>query len=121
VAFHTRWLLETLERHIPAQPRLRFAGGGARSPVWAQILADVLGREIEVVAEAHQAGAAGAAIVTAIGLGLVPDFAHARKLVRVGQRFVPRPEHRPLYDRLSAVYRKLHPRNRALFRMLNEG
>jgi xylulokinase len=119
VAFHTRWLLESLEHHVPARPALRFAGGGARSPVWAQILADVLGREIQTLAQPQHAGAAGAAIVTAIGLGLIPSFADAARLIPVERRTPPRPEHRARYDQLYGVFKRLYPANRRLFRLLN--
>ena len=62
--------------------------------MWAQILADVLGREIQTVAQPQHAGAAGAAIVAAIGLGLIAGFADAARLVPVERRSSPRAEHR---------------------------
>jgi xylulokinase len=119
VAFHTRWLLESLERHVPSRPALRFAGGGARSPIWAQILADVLGRDIQTVARPQHAGAAGAAIVAAVGLGLIDGFADAARLVPVERHSSPRAEHRNRYDHLYAVFKRLYPANRRLFRLLN--
>ena len=118
VAFHTRWLLESLERHVPPRTALRFAGGGARSPVWAQILADVLGRDIQTVARPQHAGAAGAAIVAAVGLGLI-GFPDAARLVLVERTSSPRPPLRARYDHLYAVFKRLYPANRRLFRLLN--
>jgi xylulokinase len=119
VAFHTRWLLESLEHHVPARPALRFAGGGARSPVWAQILADVLGRDIQTVARPQHAGAAGAAIVAAVGLGLIAGFSDAARLVPVQHRCSPRAQLRARYDHMYAVFKRLYPANRRLFRLLN--
>ena len=58
VALNTRWLLGAVERF--ARHRLepiRFIGGGARSDVWCQIFADVLGRTIEQVADPVNANA----------------------------------------------------------------
>ena len=51
VAYSVRWLFEALEASSGARPeRLRHAGGGARSEIWAQIRADVLGRPIDRLA-----------------------------------------------------------------------
>jgi xylulokinase len=77
--------------------------------VWAQILADVLGREIQTLAQPQHAGAAGAAIVTAVGLGLISGFADAARLVRSSAHSPPRAEHRARYDRLYGVFKRLYP------------
>lgn len=119
VAFHMRWLLETVEKKVPRQGRVRFVGGGAQSRAWAQIMADVTGRTIEVVENAHHAGAVGAAIVSAVGLGLYKSGAEAAALIRVRETFRPRPQYRAIYERGYAVYRDLYRSNRQLFHRLN--
>jgi xylulokinase len=48
---------------------IRFIGGGARSAVWCQIFADVLGRQIEQVADPVNAGARGVGMLAAVALG----------------------------------------------------
>lgn len=117
-AYHKRWMLETVEKNVPRSTTVRFVGGGARSDTWAQILADVTGRTIEVTEHPENAGAAGAALVCAVGLGAI-QFDEVRRLVRVAKTFTPRPQYRPLYDKQYAVYRQLHQRNKALFKTLN--
>jgi xylulokinase len=119
VAYHKRWMLEAVEKKVPRQETLRFVGGGAQSDQWAQILADVTGRNIEVVANPQNAGALGAAITVAIGLGLT-DFDHAEQMVRVQKRFSPLPENRGVYERQFAVFKRLYHQNRKLYRQLNQ-
>jgi gluconokinase len=73
VAFRLRAILERLALVLPhAEPSWRVVGSGAgltRSPLWAQVIADVLGVEVEVAAESGGSAAAAAAAVEATTLG----------------------------------------------------
>jgi len=62
VAFNIRACLERLEQEGVAPQRVHLAEGGAQSPVWRQIIADVLGREVGFVAE-RDTSATGAAML----------------------------------------------------------
>ncbi|MBI9085528.1 MAG: FGGY-family carbohydrate kinase [Desulfobacterales bacterium] len=121
VAFHKRWMLEAAERKIPYQPSVRFVGGGAKSPIWCQIMADVTGRQIETVAQPQDVGAMGAALVCAVGLGRVRGFQQAKEMVPVVRTFSPRPEYRAVYDRNFKVFKALYEKNKKLFKTLNHG
>lgn len=118
-AFHKRWMLDAIEKKVSRQEALRFVGGGAQSDQWAQILADVTGRTIEVVASPQNVGALGAAITAAIGLGLT-SFEHAKKMIKVAKTFEPLPENRAVYERQFEIFKKLYQQNRKLYKTLNE-
>jgi xylulokinase len=117
-AFHKRWMLEAVEKKVPKQDTLRFVGGGARSDQWAQILADVTTREIEVVASPQNVGALGAAITVAIGLGLT-DFEHAKEMIKMDRTYQPNPKNLPVYDRQFDIFKRLYKQNRKLYKELN--
>jgi len=119
MAFHKRWMLEAMERKIPRRESLRFVGGGARSEVGCQIMADITGRAVETVADAQNAGTVGATVVCAVGLGLFKTFGEAKRLIPAVRTFEPRKEHRALYDRNFEVFKKLYDANKKLFRELN--
>lgn len=121
VAFHKRWMLEAMEARIPRQEVIRFVGGGAKSEVWCQIMSDVMGRCIETVENPQDSGAAGAAVVCAVGLGLMPTFAAAKPLIKVDKCYEPRHEFKPMYDHNFKVFKSLYSKNRALFKDLNQG
>jgi xylulokinase len=55
------------ELDIPVE-RIRLGGGGARSPLWRQIQADVYGRAVETV-KADEGAAFGAAVLAGVGAG----------------------------------------------------
>jgi autoinducer 2 (AI-2) kinase len=81
---------------------LRIGGGLARSRVWAQLLADVLGEPVEVAAWA-EASALGAALCAGVAAGVWPDLAEAARSLAEPAHVAPRPDP-------SARYAELHPR-----------
>jgi len=64
VCYGVRGNLEQLER-VAGQPlaRILFTGGSAQAPLWAQMMADILGRPLQVPRVAEPAAAAGAQLV----------------------------------------------------------
>jgi len=118
-AYHKRWMLETVEKKVPHNETLRFVGGGARSDVWGQILADVTGRKIEVPDHPENAGAAGAALVCGVGLGKI-GFGDVGRIIRVAKTFTPRRQYEATYNKLYRVYQQLYTQNKKLFKMLND-
>jgi xylulokinase len=117
-AYHKLWMLEAVEKRVPRQETLRFVGGGAQSDVWAQILADVTGRNIEVVADPQNAGALGAAITCAVGLG-VTNFEQAKDMIAVEKYFAPNPENHTIYQKHYQVFKRLYHQNKKLYKELN--
>lgn len=83
-------------------------GGGSRSDVWCQILADTLGRPI-VRSEHPDAAALGVAVLAAVAHGIFGTFEDATDaMVRLGSRFEPGPN-ASHYDRMyREVYRGLY-------------
>lgn len=120
VAFHKRWILEAMEKKIPFRKSITFVGGGAKSDVWCQIMADVLGREIKTVKHPQDVGTAGAAIVCGVGLKILPAFKGAKELIPMRDSFQPRPEYQAIYDRNFDVFKSLYKQNKKLFRILNK-
>ncbi len=119
MAYHKRWMLEAMEKKIPYRESLRFVGGGARSRVGCQIMADVTGRRIETIDNCVNAGTIGASVVCAVGLGIMKSFEDAHSLVPAVKTYEPRKEHKAMYDRQFQVFTKLYEKNAKLFRALN--
>lgn len=83
------------------------AGGGANSPVWAQVFADVLGRRI-VVPAGSEFGAKGAAIVAGVGIGAFESYeAGVDATVEIVREYEPNRTNTDVYDDFFAVYKKL--------------
>jgi xylulokinase len=93
---------------------VRLTGGGARSPFWRQVLADVF--ECSVVIQAHDEGPAyGAALLAAVGGGAFPDIETAGRLAQPSGRIEPNPETSKIYRRSAALYADLYQSVEPLF------
>ena len=120
VALNTRWALGRVERLAGRRAsELRFAGGGARSATWCQVLADVLDRDVLQMVEPQLAAARGAAMIAAHAQGWAEDFASLARLAVVARRYRPRPEWRGLYDERYAAFVDLYRRQKGWFRRVN--
>jgi xylulokinase len=87
---------------------LRAIGGGARSPLWRQIQADILGTPL-VTMRAEEGPAFGAALLAGVGAGLYPDLRSAvESAVATGETIEPRPAAQQVYAELYALYRQLY-------------
>ncbi|UYP46330.1 Glycerol kinase [Candidatus Lokiarchaeum ossiferum] len=119
VAFNFRWCLEAEELKIPYQKTLRYVGGGAKSDVWSQIIADVTGRIVEVPEDPQNAGATGAAIICGIGLGVIESFKAAKKFIPIEKVFKPQEKYKAHYDKNFKVFKKLYSNNKKLYKTMN--
>ena len=120
VCFHLRWFLETEEKKVKTSKTIRFVGGGALSDVTAQILADCTGRVVETVASPQNVGAVGAAVLIAIGAGIIEKVPDAKKIIPAAKTFVPNADNKPIYDKNFEVFKKLYKANKENFASLNE-
>lgn len=93
---------------MTAPTEIRASGGGLASPLWRQILADVLGAELATPSTTEGA-AFGAAVLAAVGAGWFPDVPSATSaLVRTMPVASPGPA-RAMYDAAHDAYRGLYP------------
>jgi xylulokinase len=87
--------------------QVRASGGGARSPLWRQMLADVFDTEI-VTVKVTEGAAYGAALLAGVGAGVYRDVAEAcETAVQVTGRTEPGPA--------ASTYADYYPRYRALY------
>jgi len=119
IALHGKWQLAAIRRKVPARGPVRFVGGGARSDAMARIMADALEEVVEPVVSPQNAGALGAALLCASGLGILGSLEEARRLVPVRGSFEPDSARSKIYQERLEVFRSLYERNRQSFRKLN--
>ena len=109
VAFSLRDTLTIFaEMGVPVE-NVRLGGGGARSPLWRQIQADVYGHAVEILA-AEEGAAYGAALLAGVGAGAWPSVEEAcARSVRVAARVEPDARAAALLGGRYAAYRALYP------------
>jgi xylulokinase len=102
------------EMKVPVKS-IRLGGGGARSPLWRQIQADVYNHEVEIV-EAEEGAAYGAAILAGVGAKIWPSVdAACDSVVRVVHRVQPNPISVEAMQRNYATFRRIYPAVKSIF------
>jgi xylulokinase len=96
------------EMGVPVR-NIRLGGGGARSPLWRQIQADVYGHEVEIL-EAEEGAAYGAAILAGVGAEMWSSVDTAcNEGVKVAQRVRPQPAAVERMNQSYEAYRRMYP------------
>jgi xylulokinase len=102
------------EIQVPVE-RIRLGGGGARSPLWQQIQADVYAHEVEIL-KAEEGAAYGAAILAGVGAGCWKSVDEAcDATVRVAKRVSANKENSAAMQRDYQTYRRIYPALHSIF------
>ena len=115
VAFSLRDTFTLFQEMDVPVTNIRLGGGGARSPLWRQIQADIYGRAVEIV-ETEEGAAYGAAILAGVGAGIwssVDAACHAT--VRVASRVNPQPASVATLNASYSAFRRIYPATREIF------
>lgn len=109
VAFSLRQVYELMMSVNSGTPtEIIVSGGGAKSPLWRQILADIFQLPVHTVYGSAEGGAFGAALVAGTGCGLWGSMEEAMELARPDSEILPRPEYKELYQSLFLKYTRLY-------------
>ena len=88
--------------------QVRVSGGGARSALWRQMLADVLGSDM-VTVNTTEGAAYGAALLAGVGAGVWPSVEVAcDATIRIVSQVAPQPEQMAQYDAFYPLYQGLY-------------
>lgn len=115
VAFGLRDSLEVARSLGINIERTKICGGGAKSPLWKKIIANVMNLKVDVI-ESEEGPALGGAILAAVGCGEYEDVETATKrFVKVIDTVEPTPELVEKYEERYQKFRKIYPTVKGLF------
>ena len=116
VAFALRQIIECMESCGVTLPGLVASGNGLGSPLWRQILADILGRPLYQGKDENSAERAGvgAALIAGIGAGIYKGYEETRSLAPVFDA-VTEPNRNVQYEESYARFSDLYPRLKSWF------
>lgn len=86
VAFQARWMMELFSTK-PSSAGLKLAGGASKSPLWAQMVADIAGMPVRIP-EVADLACVGAAILAGVGCGIYPDAKAGYEKLAVSERVI---------------------------------
>ncbi|MBU3876448.1 xylulokinase [Faecalicatena sp. AGMB00832] len=116
VIFGLRDSLEVARKLGIQVERTKICGGGAKSPLWKKMTANILNMEVDVI-ETEEGPGYGGAILAAVGCGEFPDVEQAAgQLVKVVDTVKPEPELVAKYEEKYQQFRKYYPAVKELFR-----
>ncbi|KMZ53445.1 xylulokinase [Dorea sp. D27] len=115
VAFGLRDSLEVARSLGVNIERTKICGGGAKSPLWKKIIANVMNMKVDVI-ESEEGPALGGAMLAAVGCGEYPDVETiARKIVKVVDTVEPEPALVEKYEEKYSRFKKIYPTVKCLY------
>jgi xylulokinase len=115
VAFALRDSFEITKKLGVHVDSIRINGGGAKSPLWCQIIADVLNVKVNKI-NSEEGPAFGAAILASVGCGQYSNVIEAtEKLIKVTETTMPNSDTVKLYDKRYEVFKSLYPSLKDMF------
>jgi xylulokinase len=118
VALNLGAVLAVLRGYVRLDDEMLLVGGGARSALWRQILADVYGMRVVKTNVDQDAASLGAAAVAAVGVGLWKDFSRVDAVHAVEATHAPRGEAVRAYARLMPVFERIRVDQSVVCQML---
>ena len=118
VAFAIRDSFEVARSLGIAIPRSMICGGGSKSPLWRQMIADILGIPLDIPVT-EQGPGYGGAMLAMVACGVFESVRQAaEELIHVKDTVQPDPERMALYEKRYQQFRQIYPACRELFKVL---
>lgn len=112
VTMNLNIILESFRKSIPID-ELLVVGGGAKGPVWCQMMANVYNARIKVPALLEEAISMGAAVTGGVGVGVFKDFTAIDQMLEIRQTIEPDPAavaaYQPVKETFELCYQSLLP------------
>jgi len=97
--------------------RVRVANGGAKSQLWRQVTADVIGLPLEEVAN-HPGSSLGSAFIAGMGVKAFSGWQDIEKYIQLQAKTIPDMEKHEHYKKLYGLYKQIYQTNKENFKSL---
>ncbi len=120
VAYNIRWIKEEIVEMGHKVNEINAIGGGAKSELWLQIMADVLNEKVRKMPNPDYAGCIGTSLTAALGLGYYDDFSDFEDVFDVEEVFSPKEENVERYDEMYKQFKKVQENISSVCSAINE-
>ena len=118
VAFALRDSFEVAKALGSHIARTKICGGGAKSPLWRQMIADIFNIKVDIP-ESEEGPAMGGAMLAAVACGEYESVEEAAwKIVKIVHTVEPIPENAARYEKQYQKFRQIYPAVKELFDMI---
>ncbi len=119
IVFSLRDVLVSMEPLGLRVRQIRLAGGGARSPLFCKLHANIFGSKVVTVKSGEEGGSYGAALIAGVGAGIWRSVKEAVSHIKVETETEPDEELIEKYTKFFEVYRSTYRALKDVFRMLS--
>ncbi len=119
VAYNMKLIEEAFIEQGADLSTIRMIGGGAKSPLWRTIFADVMEKRIARLNFNEEATSIGAAIAGGVGVGMFSSIIEAHKFVRIEEEAVPNAKNVSVYREYYEIFKKSYEQLVKVFSVLS--
>ncbi len=98
-------IVNIFRQHVPLNT-ITVIGGGAKSAVWRQMMADIYDCPVESLNFLEEATSMGAAVIGGVAVGLFPDFEVIHRFIKVDHVSTPNPANQQRYRQMMPLLEK---------------
>lgn len=120
VAYNIRWIKDKVVEMGHEVSEINAVGGGAKSDLWLQIMADVLDEKVRKMPNPSYAGCLGTGLTAALGLGYYGDFSDFEDVFEPEKSFSPKSENVGIYDGIYEQFKQVQENISPVCSALNE-
>ena len=103
VTYNLAIISDILKTHVGFD-EMTVIGGGAKGPVWLQMLADIFDVTIRLPNVLEEATSMGAAVVGGVGIGLFDRFDVIDRFLKIEETIDPIPENQRRYEKMKPIF-----------------
>lgn len=100
---------------MAANEKVYTSGGGAASPLWRQMQADIFNLPVYTMSAASEGGAYGAVLVAGVGAGLWKNLNEAVQVIHAETECLPIPENQSGYRKSYEIYNRIYPALKSVY------
>lgn len=104
ITMNLRLALDVLGDQVPLSHKMLIVGGGANSPLWMQMFADIYGMTVLKTVVGQEAGSLGAAALALVGAGIWDDYNAIGALHQLESAYEPDMNRKENYNQLLNIF-----------------
>jgi len=107
ITYNLGLIVEIFRNHVPMET-MTIIGGGAKSSLWLQMMADIYNCQVQRPNFLEEATSMGAAVVGGVGVGLFPGFETIDRFIRIEETITPNKENQAHYAKMKPLFDKAY-------------
>ena len=107
ITYNLGLIVDIFRNHVPMET-MTIIGGGAKSGIWLQMMADIYNVTVQRPNFLEEATSMGAAVVGGVGVGLFPGFDTIDRFIRIEETIEPNRENQTHYNQIKPLFDKAY-------------